>query len=66
MSSSCVTVCKLPCFHDYQMSVFMSSKKRKSSCSFESWKIHCEQLVSSKPSKRETNFSLGMYFETPL
>ena len=61
-----MTVRKLPRFNDYQTSVFMSSKKCKSSCPFESWKIHCKQLVSSTPNERETNFSQGTYFKTPF
>ena len=50
---------------DYQTSVFMSLKKRKSSCPFESWKIHCEQFVSSTPNERETNFSQGSSKKAP-
>ena len=65
MSSSCVTVCKLPRLNDYQRSVFMSSKKRRSSCPFESWKIHCEQLISSILNGRETNFSQGSLKKAP-
>ena len=54
-----MTVCKLPRLNDYQTSVFMSSKKRRSLCPFECWKIHCEQLISSMLNVRETNFSQG-------
>ena len=54
-----MTIRKLLRLNYYQTSVFMSSKKRKSSCPFESWKIHCEQLVSSTPNETETNSSQG-------
>ena len=46
---------KLSRLNDYQTSVFMSSKKCKSSCPFESLKIHCKQLVSSTSNEGETN-----------
>ena len=60
-----MTIRKLPRSNDYQTSVFMSSKKHKSSCPFESWKIHCEQLVSSTPNERETNCSQGSLKKAP-
>ena len=60
-----MTILKLPRLDDYQTSVFTSLKKRKSSCPFESWKIHCQQLVSSTPNERETNFSQGSSKKAP-
>ena len=60
-----MTVCKLSRLNDYQTSVFMSSKKRRSSSPFESWKIHCERLISSMLNERETNFSQGSSKNAP-
>ena len=60
-----MTVCKLPRLNNYQMSVFMSSKKHRSSCPFESWKIHCKQLISSMLNERETNFLQGSSKKAP-
>ena len=60
-----MTIRKLLRLNYYQTSVLMSSKKRKSSCPFESWKIHCEQLVSSTPNETETNSSQGSSKKAP-
>ena len=43
----------------------MSSKKRKSSCPFESTKIPCEQLVSSTTNEKETNCLHGSSEKAP-